>query len=226
MATCSSPAIPDKNASGDNQYGQDICRQDMIDYFWTTYGFNGNKAYWENGWGWHDPCNTDLPLARTFNGCYALTYSAQDYLNDAWDAPQNILQWGRRFVRESIDDLRAKCGDGTADASESGGTVELYLGYFYNEAVPERASTLCHEARHVGGKPHNAKFPSGSVYGAGKNGADSDWDYQGAWTYDAGFTAWYGVEGARTTSALKTLGRQIANKILNNAFATHPGFNV
>jgi len=92
--------------------------------------------------------------------------------------------------------------------------------------VPERASTLCHEARHVGGKPHNAKFPSGSVYGAGKNGADSDWDYQGAWTYDAGFTAWYGVEGARTTSALKTLGRQIANKILNNAFATHPGFNV
>ena len=25
---------------------------------------------------------------------------------------------------------------------------------------------------------------------------------------------------------LKTLGRQIANKILNNAFATHPGFNV
>ena len=153
MATCSSPPIPDKNASGDNWYGQDICRQDMIDYFWTTYGFNGNKAYWENGWGWHDPCNTDLPLARTFNGCYALTYSAQDYLNDAWDAPQNILQWGRRFVRESIDDLRAKCGDGTADASESGGTVELYLGYFYNEAVPERASTLCHEARHVGASP-------------------------------------------------------------------------
>ena len=29
-----------------------------------------------------------------------------------------------------------------------------------------------------------------------------------------------------TTSALKTLGRQIANKVLNNAFATHPGFNV
>jgi hypothetical protein len=47
MATCSSPPIPDKNASGDNQYGQDICRQDMIDYFWATYGFNGNKALGE-----------------------------------------------------------------------------------------------------------------------------------------------------------------------------------
>ena len=43
MATCSSPPIPDKNASGDSWYGQDICRQDMIDYFWATYGFNGNK---------------------------------------------------------------------------------------------------------------------------------------------------------------------------------------
>jgi hypothetical protein len=36
MATCSSPPIPDKNASGDNWYGQDICRQDMIDYFWIN----------------------------------------------------------------------------------------------------------------------------------------------------------------------------------------------
>ena len=64
MATCSSPPIPDKNVSGDNWYAQDLCREDMIDYFWYTYGFTGNKAYWENGWGWHDPCNTDLPLAR------------------------------------------------------------------------------------------------------------------------------------------------------------------
>jgi hypothetical protein len=226
MATCSSPPIPDKNGSGDNWYGQDICRQDMIDYFWTTYGFNGNKAYWENGWGWHDPCNTDLPLARTFNAAYALTYSAQDYLNDAWDAPQNILQWGRRFVRESIGNLRANCGDGTADASERDGNVQLFLGYFFNEAVPERASTLCHESRHVGGHPHNAKFPKDSVYGEGEDGADSNWEYQGAWAFDAAYAAWYGVEGARTTSALKALSRQIANKILNNAFATHPGVNV
>jgi len=171
-------------------------------------------------------CNTNLPLARTFNACYALTYSAQDYQNDSWEAPQNILQWGRRFVRESIDDLRAKCGDGSADASESGGTVELYLGFFFNLPVPERTSALCHEARHVGGKPHNANFPAGSIFGAGMSGADSSWDYQGAWTFDAGYAAWYGIEGARTTSALKTLGRQIANKVLNNAFATHPGFNV
>jgi hypothetical protein len=225
MARCVGPAVPDKNATGDNHYGSWICQQQYVSYFWNTYGFQGNKAYWEDGWGWNDPCNTDLPLGRTFNGCYALTYSASDYLNDNWDAPQNILQWGRKYVRENIDELRAFCGDGTADASASGDTVELYLGYFYSEDVPERASTLLHEARHLGGKSHNSKFPKGSVYGEGEDGADSDWDFQGAWAFDAAYLAWYGVEGTRTTSALKALARQLANKILNNAFTNHPGVN-
>ena len=72
MATCTY-TVPDKNTSGDNFYGGSICSQALIDYFWNTYGFSGNKDYWDDGFGWEDPCNTDKPLARTFNGCYLLT---------------------------------------------------------------------------------------------------------------------------------------------------------
>ena len=156
MASCTY-SVPDKNSTGDNFYGQFICKQVYVDYFWNTYGFNGNKNYWDDGFGWDDCCNTNQPLARTFNACYLLTYSADDYLNDNYDAPQNILQWGRRFVREKIDDLRSMCGDGSAIAATFGSDrTELYLGFFYTKDVPGRAETLCHEARHYD-KPHRKK---------------------------------------------------------------------
>lgn len=226
MANCTI-TVPDKNASGDNFYGQFICNQIYVDYFWNTYGFKGNKNYWDDGFGWEDPCNTDLALGRTFNACYLLTYSAQDYTNDNWDAPQSILQWGRRYVRNNIDDLRSKCGDGSAIARAfPGGTVELYLGYFYSKDVPGRAETLIHEARHQGGKPHDAQFPKGSVFGEGKDGADSTWDYQGAWTFAAAYLWWFFAAGARTTSAMRQRARQRGNLVIDNAFARHPGFSI
>lgn len=223
MTTCSAPPVPDQNATGDAFYGASICNQSYIDYFWNTYGFQGNKAYWVNGWGWSDPCNTTLPLARAFNGCYALTYSAQNYLDDAYSSA--CLNWARRYVREHIDDLRAFCGDGTKIAQYSGGTVSLFLGFFYTKNAPGRAETLLHESRH-GAKSHNAKFPAGSTFGEGKDGADSSWDYHGAWMYGALYLWWYYAQGARTTSALRELARQRANVVIDGAFATHPGFSI
>jgi hypothetical protein len=89
MASCTY-TVPDKAASGDNFYGAVICNQAYVDYFWNTYGFSGNKAYWDDGWGWDDCCNTSKPLARAFNGCYALTYSASDYLNDSYSADPEL----------------------------------------------------------------------------------------------------------------------------------------
>lgn len=228
MATCTYN-VPDKNASGDNYYGQFICWQPYIDYFWATYGFNGNKEYWDDGFGWHDCCNTDKPLARTFNACYLLTYSAEDYLNDSYSS--SCLNWARRYVREHIDDLISKCGDGTAIASSFSGCfvndrVELYLGYWYNQAVPVRTSTLMHEARHQGGKPHNANYPTGSIYGAGTSGADSSWDYHGAWMYETLYLWWFYAAGSRTTSAMRQLARQEGNIYIDNCFATHPGYSI
>src|SRR5215211_514583 len=224
MASCTY-SVPDKNASGDNFYGQFICSQVYVDYFWNTYGFSGNKDYWDDGFGWDDPCNTDQPLGRAFNGCYLLTYSAEDYSNDNYDGA--MLNWARRFVREQIDDLRSLCGDGTAIAEAFSGDnrVQVYLGFFYSKDVPGRAETLIHESRHLDGKPHNANFPAGSVFTAA-GGADSTWEYEGAWMYGALYLWWFYAAGARTTSALRERARQRANLVIDNAFATHPGFNI
>ena len=83
MADCNY-VVPDKDASGDNFYGNLICSQALINYFWNTYGFSGNQDWWDDGFGWEAPCNTNMPLGRTFNGCYVLTYSAADYSDDGY----------------------------------------------------------------------------------------------------------------------------------------------
>jgi hypothetical protein len=226
MASCTY-TVPDKNISGDNLYGPRICWQAFIDWAWYAHGFK--KNYWDDGFGYEDCCNTDKPLARTFNAIWLLNYSAEDYWNEQWD--NNILHWGRRYVRDQIDDLRSKCGDGSAIAAAFKGLfvddrIELYLGFWYSKDVAGRAETLIHESRHMGGKSHNANFPSGSVFGAGKSGADSSWDYKGAWMYGALYLWWFYADGRRTTWALRQQAKQRANLVIDNAFATHPGFTI
>ena len=119
MTICNA-TVPDKTATGDAFYGSSICNQQYVDYFWHTYGFAGTGTTWQNGFGYEDCCNTDLPLARTFNGCYVLTYSAQDYLNDNYAGA--CLNWARRYVREHIKTLSAKCDGGGAVARNPGGS--------------------------------------------------------------------------------------------------------
>lgn len=226
MATCTA-TVPDKDVSGDNLYGPRICSQPFVDWAWTAHGFR--KNYWDDGFGYEDPCNTDRPLARTFNAIWLLNYSADDYWNEEWS--NNILHWGRRYVRNQIDDLRSLCGDGSAIARTHSGAfvddrIELYLGFWFSKDVPGRAETLIHESRHMGGKSHHAKFPAGSVFGAGKSGADSSWGYEGAWMYGALYLWWFYADGRRTTWALRQAARQRANLVIDNAFATHPGFTI
>jgi hypothetical protein len=226
MATCTA-SVPDKNTSGDNLYGSRICWQAFVDWAWDVFGFQA--SYWDDGFGYEDPCNTDRPLARTFNAIWLLAYSAEDYWNEEWN--NNILHWGCRYARNQIDDLRSKCGDGSAWATAFHGLfvddrVELYLGFFYSEDVPSRAGTIVHESRHMGGKSHNANFPPSSVFGAGKSGADSSWAYHGAWMYDALYLWWFYADGRRTTSAMREAARQRAQLIIDNAFAAHPGYTI
>ncbi len=228
MASCTY-TVPDKNASGDDFYGQFICQQQYIDYFWNALRVRRQQGLLGRRLRLGGLLQHLKPLARTFNACYALTYSAQDWANESWNSP--ILNWGRRYVRNNIDDLQSKCGDGSATARSFTGIfvndrVELYLGFFYSEDVPSRAGTLIHEARHQGGKGHNANFPAGSVFGAGKSGADSNWGYEGAWMYDALYLWWFFAAGARTTSAMRQRARQRGNLIIDNAFATHPGYSI
>ena len=79
-----------------------------------------------------------------------LTYSAEDYANDSYNGP--MLNWARRYVREHIDDLRSKCGDGTAIPRIVSGAfvddrAEVYLGFFYSKDVPGPAERDADTAR-------------------------------------------------------------------------------
>lgn len=112
-----------------------------------------------------------------------------------------------------------------------GQNVTLKMPFFYPASgglsdVASRAGTLIHEARHIGNKPHNAQFPAGSIFGAGGDGADSHWGYEGAWMFDALYLWWFSARGTRTTIAMRQAAKQRANVILGNAFATSPGFVV
>lgn len=220
MAECSIPTIPDKEISGDNLYGPRICDQPFVDWAWPAYKFNSN--YWQNGFGFDDVCNTDLPAARTLSGIWLLNYSAENYQDEEYTG--SCLNWACRYVREQARDLRAFCGDGTAIAASFGGRIELYLGCFYTKDVPGRAETLMHESRHEGGKPHDATFPSWSSFPVGATGADSTWGYEGAWMYGALYLWWFYAAGVRTTPAIRDAARVRAQFVIDNAFATHPGY--
>lgn len=296
MADCTY-TVPDLQTSGDSLYGSRICWQPFVDFVWYGHGFN--KKYWENGWGYDDPCNIRKPLARVFNAMWLLNYSAEDYTNEDWNS--NILHWGPRYVREQFkqyDDLRAQCGDGSFNARTTGcqqsrqfqawkckdereeryktcrewspwfswicflwswvvhkfcilwgfvstvacsiwyGTVgggqhiELALSFFYSlgggniSDVVTRAGVLVHESRHIGNKPHDAQFPAGSLFGGGKDGADSSWNYEGAWKFETVYLWWFYADGRRTSIAMREAAKQRANILLMNAFATNPGFLV
>ncbi len=221
MANCSQPAT-DNATSGDDLYGARTCWQEFVDWAWQAYGFQ--NSFWDDGFGYEDPCNRNLPLNRTMNALWVLCYSADDYTNDEYD--NNCLHWARRYTWNQIDSLRSLCGDGELIGQASGSNVDLYLGFWYEYNAVSRAAILLHESRHIGGKPHDAQFPAGSVYGEGEDGADSTWGYEGAWMYETLYLWWFFADGRRTTQALRDRARQEGNVNIDNGFATHPGFSI
>ena len=216
MASCT--ATPGNlTASGDGLYGPRSCWQAFINWAWDAYDFD--KGDWDDGFGWHDACNNRMPLSRTFSAIWCLEYSSPDPNNESYDMP--MLWWGGRYARSHIDELDARCGDGSAfAATQTGGWfvdewTRLFLGFFYSKAVPNRAGTLVHEARHAhAGKGHNS------------NGIDPDWAYNGAFRYQVTWLAWFVNQCDNTSVAMKTRARQEANNFLASRFATDPGFRL
>jgi len=307
MASCTY-RVPDKGISGDNLYGPRSCDQPFIDWAWDVFNFNFD--YWQNGWGWDDACNTDKPLARTFNGLWALTYSAEDWQDESYNH-DNMLHWGGRYVREQMNksiegyDLRAGCGDPVAETFGAGCTayreeviwacteyrddgyeacdrwdknccswwpcswgcrlfswicfawiwvsswvcvgwgyvaswvcqaggaifvrkrIELYSdAFFYQKDVADRAVTMVHEARHIGGWGHLTEFPSWSSIGAGESGADPSWEYEGSWRWGTIWLWWYAVHGKRASLPLRQRARDKAQIYIDNCFTEHPGIEI
>ena len=57
-----------------------------------------------------------------------------------------------------------------------------------------------------------------------RGGADSG--YNGAWMYGALYLWWFYADGRRAPWALRQQGKQRANLVIDNAFATHLGFTM
>jgi len=220
---CTIPAH-DNVADGSSHYSSLMCNQTLVDHWWGV--FDMRESDWDSGFGYYDACNMDLPLARTFAAMYLLTYSAQDYATNTGDYSGNALRWGYPYTANNAGRTSALCfkpgsTPGQWAAWAYGSRMELYIPYFYNMDVAARAATLLHEARHNGGKSHNGG--SGCSRGAS---CDTNWAYEGANMYEVLYLWWFGVDGTRTTSAIRNMGLNRARAVHNNAFNTNPGFNI
>ncbi|MHA7057239.1 hypothetical protein ACWGOQ_0008480 [Aquimarina sp. M1] len=221
--SCSVPPH-DNVADGSSVYATGLCNQARVDHWWGV--LNMRKKDWDSGFGFHDPCNLDLPLARTFAALYLLTYSAEDYATNTGDYSGNALRWAYPYTANNTGRLQALCykpgsSPGQWAGWAYGSRVELYIPYFYSFDVVTRAGTLLHEARHNGGKSHNGG--SGCPRAAS---CDTNWSYQGSNMYEVLYLWWFAVDGTRTTSAIRNMARNRARSVHNNAFNTNPGFNI
>ena len=139
-ATCSS-AFQDAKAlegSFDDVLAPHACNNSFIQQAWDWYDFR--KSYWDDGFGFHKPCDIQEPLARTLNSMYLMKVAT-------W--------WWYNWSSDEIDDLRARCYKKSGAVSILGSTftgqedrTELYIPFFYGIDAVVRAGTLAHEARH------------------------------------------------------------------------------
>ncbi|MET0386364.1 MAG: hypothetical protein ABW321_10420 [Polyangiales bacterium] len=148
--------------ASDSELGRDLfdhkfaalwsCSQEFINYAWSAFQM-GETDEWRD-FGYEVPCNGNFPLARTFNALFTLYYASTD--NPNCDiVPTDPMRWAGCYSSEEMDNLTITCG-GTALATTYSGLepdprTELHKRYFWLSSVPQRASTIFHEARHADG---------------------------------------------------------------------------
>ncbi len=215
----------DTTRSSDQSYRQYICNQTVISRYWSAFGME--KTYWDDGMGYYDVCNVTQPLARTLNSIWVLENSK----NNAFGS--NMLNNAYSFAADRTNHLRAKCGDGSANANHEGaglfdwmagyngnGTTNIFWPAIYGLNVVARAGTILHEARHRD-KGHDAEKDCPD-----KGSCDSSWGFNGANTYKALYLWWYGYYASNTTSTLKTMALDDAQYVIDHRFKTNPNLRV
>jgi len=212
------PAGLNNAATGDNDFVGGWCSQPMVDTLWGD--FHMSKENWDNGFGFEDACNVNLPLGRTFNSLALLRLfgTSMPAGSNDW------LPWFYPFASNAIDELYGRCGNGqtsgvlaTTFTGLQDNRTELYWGFFYGQDVPSRAGTIVHEARHADGGPdHNCSSCS-----AGS--CDSNWGLFGSRTYEVLYVWWLRFAGGGSiTSATSGLAQARANTVLATAFCRRP----
>lgn len=232
-ATCTHPPGGEPRVGG-------WCFQTWVDYFWDAYDFD--KGDWDDGFGWSNACDLSMPLARTFNGIYVLNYADGPGGKSRSDYSGSVLHWGGNYSMREIDELDGRCGDGSSRAYTRWGTfidnyTRLYMPFFYNENVVERAGTILHEARHADWCGHNGndgsnKCPARSnscdeslTNGCGGFASPSG---NGATGYQTIWLWWFIVDADSITGTTtrKDFARDEANRILDTMFDNRPCFNI
>lgn len=204
--------------SGDATFASQ-CTQSAINQFWSDFDFD--RGDWDDGFGYHDACNTNKPLARTFTALNLLDLFGTSKPADS----DNWLPWFYAFASNEIDELDARCGFGQPGGCRSARTwwgaqdnkTELYWPFFYGRDVPSRAGIIVHEARHADGRGHDGGG------GCPRNAScDTTWGYNGANRYEVLYNWWLRARGNLTTSAIRSLARTRGNAVLAGGFNTRP----
>lgn len=134
--------------SGFELYTYLTCGQYWINRYWYGYGFE--REYWDQGFGYHDACDSARPLGRTFG--------AMRYLDEAsdWGSYHPSGRTWHDRASGSIDSIKGQCGGGGRNAEmDLWSNVTLYWPAFYGQPSPshqgtvgELASLIVHESQH------------------------------------------------------------------------------
>lgn len=210
------------------------CSQSEINDMWGKYHFDNDD--WDEGLGYDDPCNENLPLKRTFNALQLLKYGiTASPTCDTTSA--NVGQWAYCWAGDSIDELDGTCDDDarawTTWAPFVDHRTELEVPFFYDETVVQRAATVFHEARHAQGW---CVHSDSCVDGEGS--CDPNWAHgcvgigsvggKGANAYTVLYMTWF-LRAARsswTSEPLRDFAVGEANRYLAQRFGSDPCFRV
>ncbi len=216
------------------------CTEPWIDFYWDAYDFD--KEDWDDDFGYEASCDLRRPLARTFQAIQLVNYASPDEAIETDDFSGNFLRWAGNYTIRELDELDGRCEDGVSHAYTRWGTIidnytNLYMKFFYDENVVERAATLVHEARHADWCGHNGNdgtnpCPAKDIacdekYKDGCEGTGSP-SGRGARGYEVLWLWWYAVEADadHSSTTMKDFARDTANVVLNTMFDVDPCFNI
>jgi hypothetical protein len=192
------------------------CTQSFIDYTWNEYDFD--KEDWDNGRGFEDPCNVDLPLARTLNAIWLLHNALPDWARNISPEPEeiNLLRWAPEYTSAQIDELDARCEDDARATTEFPPIFDnktiLKTPFFYGEDVVQRVGTLFHEARHAEGRGHDGD------YCADHASCDNTFGDNGANTFQVRWLRSYAKIGQHGSLGMRKRAIDEANYSLSHRF--------
>jgi hypothetical protein len=173
---------------------------------------------WDEGWGWGDPTNLNLPLARLFTALWIFHHVAEI------DDFSNILGWGDDYTVEQTPQLTPSCSDEYgARASDYVVASTTRIGkFFFDGDVMYRSSTFIHEARHHEGFSHDAADDA-CDRGGSCDVRLFDWGANG---FEVSWLSWASSRGQNMTPQFREWAVAEANSVLESAFEEEPGFRV